>query len=82
MKYTVRTSEQMGAVLQDCRKKAGLTQQTAASKVGLYPKTISALELDSSRSTIASLFKLLSALDLELVLQSKNKASKNDRDAW
>jgi HTH-type transcriptional regulator / antitoxin HipB len=82
MKYTVRMSEQMGAVLQDCRKKAGLTQQKAASKVGLFPKTISALELDPSRSRIASLFKLLSALDLELVIQPKNKASKNDQDAW
>lgn len=83
MKYVVRTSEQLGSVLQGCRKQAGLTQQSAGSRVGLYAKTISGLELYPNKSTIGSLFKLLSALDLELVLQPKSKSHQDpEKDMW
>ena len=37
----------------------------------MVPKTISALENHPEGSSIESLFKLLSALDLEIVLQPK-----------
>lgn len=52
------------------------------SKVGLLPKTISALDSDPRRSSVASLFKLLSTLDLELVLKPKSKlaALRADQD--
>jgi HTH-type transcriptional regulator/antitoxin HipB len=53
----------------------GLTQKEVASRVGLLPKTVSVLETDPARSSIASLFKLLSALELEIVLKSKQQAS-------
>jgi HTH-type transcriptional regulator/antitoxin HipB len=42
--------------------------------VGLLPKTISALESDPERASVGSLYKLLSALGLELVLQPKVSA--------
>lgn len=71
MKYPVRTTQQLAMILQGCRKQAGITQKQAASKVGMLPKTISSFETDPDNSSIASLFKLLSALDLEMVLQSK-----------
>jgi HTH-type transcriptional regulator / antitoxin HipB len=71
MKYPVRTTQQLAMILQGCRKQAGITQKQAASKVGMLPKTISSFETDPDKSSIASLFKLLSALDLEMVLQSK-----------
>ena len=72
MKYTVHTPQQMAQVLQGQRKSKRLTQKTAGARVGLLPKTISALELSPERSNIESLFKLLSALELELVLQPKS----------
>lgn len=72
MKYTAYTPQQLAQVLRGQRKSKRLTQKAAGSKVGLLPKTISSLELSPERSSVESLFKLLSALDLELVLQSKS----------
>jgi len=43
--------------------------------VGLLPKTVSALESEPDASTLGSLFKLLSALEVELVIRPKPKGS-------
>ena len=72
MKYTAHTPQQLAQVLRGQRKSRGLTQKSAGSQVGLLPKTISSLELTPERSSIESLFKLLSALELELVLRTKS----------
>ena len=75
MNFTAYTAKQLGQVLRSQRKAQKLTQKTAASFVGLLPKTISRLEHDTETATIESLFKLLSALDLELVVRSKSQES-------
>ena len=45
----------------------------AAQKVGLFPKTVSALEGRPEASSVESLLKLIAALDLELVLRPKDE---------
>lgn len=75
MKTTAQTPKQLGQILKGQRKSQALTQQKTADRVGLLPKTISKLELDTETSTIESLYKLLSALELELVVQSKSQES-------
>lgn len=71
-KQAIRTPMQLAMVLSGYRKTLKLTQKQAGDKVGLFPKTISALENSPDGSSIASLFKLLSALGLELVLKPKS----------
>jgi HTH-type transcriptional regulator/antitoxin HipB len=75
MNYAAHTPKQLGQVLRGQRKSQKLTQKEAAQVVGLLPKTISKLELATETATIESLFKLLSALQLELVLRSKSQES-------
>jgi len=65
------TPYQLSVALKNQRKTLNLTQAEAAAKVGLLPKTISALENDPERCTLDSFLKLLSALDLELTLKPK-----------
>lgn len=81
MGHPIRTTQQLAMVLQGYRKQSGLTQKQAGSKVGLLPKTISGLESNPDNSGIASLFKLLSALDLELILQPK-KSNPASLEEW
>jgi len=69
-----QTPEQLAAVLRGQRKAGKLTQKQASALVGLLPKTISAFESEPGRGSVDSLFKLLSALGLELVLQPKTSA--------
>lgn len=76
----VRTPMQLARLLNGQRKEQGLSQKKAAAKVGMAPKTISALENHPEGSCIESLFKLLSALDLEIVLQPKLHVE--DRELW
>jgi len=73
MDFTAFTAKQLGQVLRSHRKAQKVTQKNAASIVGLLPKTISRLEHDTETATIESLFKLLSALDLELVIRAKSQ---------
>ncbi len=75
MNYAAHTPKQLGQVLRGQRKSQKLTQKEAAQVVGLLPKTISKLELATETATIESLFKLLSALQLELVLRPKSQES-------
>lgn len=72
MHYSVRSAHQLGHVLRGQRKSKRLTQKAVGASVGLLPKTISSLESSPARATVESLLKLLSALDLELVLRPKS----------
>jgi HTH-type transcriptional regulator/antitoxin HipB len=69
MDYVARTPKQLGQILQASRKRRELTQQAAANKVGLKQATISAAENNASGTSVETLYKLLSALGLELVLR-------------
>jgi HTH-type transcriptional regulator / antitoxin HipB len=75
MEYPIRTARQLAQALKGWRKNRNLTQAAAALRVGMQPKTISALESEPDPSSLGSLFKLLSALDLELVIRSKSKGA-------
>lgn len=74
MDYTIHTAQQLAHVLRGQRLAEGLTQKALGAPVGLLPKTVSKLEAEPERSTVDSLFKLLSALNLELVLRPKAEA--------
>ncbi len=73
MQHNVSNPLLLSATLRALRKGKGLTQEQAGSSVGLLPKTISALENNSQTVSIISLLKLVSALDMELVLQPKSR---------
>lgn len=76
------TPEQLASVLRGQRRAIKLTQKQAAALVGLLPKTISALESDPERGSVGSLYKLLSALGLELVLQPKAGTISTSVSEW
>lgn len=72
MESLVNTLPQLAVALRSRRKSSRLTQAAVSARVGLLPKTVSALENHPGRASLESLFKLLAALDLELVLQDRN----------
>jgi HTH-type transcriptional regulator / antitoxin HipB len=66
--YTVRTADQLPALLQAFRKDAGLTQSEAALRLGVTQQTYSALERNAQTVGAARLLTLLGILGVELVL--------------
>jgi HTH-type transcriptional regulator/antitoxin HipB len=71
MDQIAHTPKQLGQVLRGQRKTMRLSQQDVGRPVGLLPKSISKLELAPDTTTIESLFKLLSALQLEVVVRTR-----------
>lgn len=78
--YTIRTADQLPALLQAFRKEAGLTQSEAALRLGVTQQTYSALERNAKTIGAARLLKLLGILGVELVL-SKPDAGQPPQDA-
>jgi HTH-type transcriptional regulator/antitoxin HipB len=69
--YVARTPAQLGPILKSIRAQHGLTQRDAGAKVGLKQSTVSAIESSSAHASVDTLYKLLSALGLELVVRDK-----------
>lgn len=74
---TIRTTKQLALLLQGYRKEQQLSQEQAAERVGMSQKMVSAFENHPERCSIGNLFKLLSALGLELSLKRKADGSTN-----
>jgi len=71
--YVIRTSAQLGPVLQGYRKTRALTQAQVGQAIGSPQAEISKLELDPSSASLARVVKLLAVLDLELVVRPRGK---------
>lgn len=72
MDYIVRTEKQLALAVKDARKRKNMTQEDVAGLAGSLQKTVSNFESNTSAASISTLYKLLSALDLELVVRDKD----------
>lgn len=71
MYYAARTPQQLGQILKASRKKQGLTQSEVGAKVGLRQAQISDIETRGADITVDTLYRVVSALGLELVLRDR-----------
>ncbi len=88
--FTLRTADQLPALLQAYRKDAGLTQREVALRLGVSQQTYSAMERNADKVGTARLLKLLNILGVELVLAQPTTPAKSglqtppeaDQPAW
>jgi HTH-type transcriptional regulator / antitoxin HipB len=78
--YPIKTPKQLGSVLQGYRRGRGLTQTDVGAKVGMAQKAVSKIELAPDRAGLNMIFKLLAALDLELVVRPRGAPER--RSEW
>ena len=76
----ITSPEILGKVLRRYRKDLGLTQSEAGKKFNLPQKTVSRIESGISAVHLESLFKYMSALNLEIHLQPREPSS--DEALW
>jgi HTH-type transcriptional regulator/antitoxin HipB len=79
MEYIARTPEQLGQVLKSCRQLRGLTQGATGAKVGIKQGTISEIEAHGAAAKVETLYKILSALGLTLVLRDQSAPATGTR---
>ena len=68
----VTNSTQLSAYLKDIRQTRKLSQEKVACKVDIRQDTVSSFERNADATKLETLFKILSALELELVIQPRN----------
>ena len=69
--YLAATPKDLGELVRGFRKQRGWTQARLADQAGLFPKTVSAIETGSGQVLLANVMRCLSALDLDLSLDSR-----------
>lgn len=78
MEQIARNEKQLGAILRRARKQARLTQGALGNNIHLRQGTVSRLEAGEPAVQLRTLMAALSALNLELVVQPRSKASTAD----
>ncbi len=79
----VTTAEQLASYLQDIRHTQGLSQSKVGEKIGLRQGTISNFEQNPDSTKLETLFKLLSALELEVEIKPRNADINNSQaSSW
>lgn len=83
MQKKIISPEALGFALREERKKKGLNQTELGIPVGVDQTTVSKVEQGKPGTRLDTLFRLLSVLDLELVLQPKDvSSSTTNKEDW
>lgn len=78
MDQIARTPKQIGDIVRQHRRKLGLNQAGLGEKTSLRQATISAVETGKARTELRIVCDILAALDLELVIRPRSKASPDE----
>ena len=78
MKQIARNTKQLGAIIRRERRRKGLTQAQLGAKIGLRQATISKLEAGEPATQLRTLLDALTALNLQVLIDERGKASTND----
>jgi HTH-type transcriptional regulator/antitoxin HipB len=79
MEQVARTTKQIAAAVRRVRRSRNMTQSQLARKINLRQATISEFETGEEGATLLQTFlNILAALNLELVIRPRTKASPMD----
>lgn len=74
----MRSPKELALLVISQRKKLKLSQTKVADLVGLKQKTISAFENKPESTRLDTLFRILSAVKLDLTILAKNRITKTE----
>lgn len=73
----------LGQILKSARIKKGLTQDQTGNLVGITQAMVSRIERGESNARIDTVFRLLSALEMEIAVNFRQKTPDQDEgDNW
>jgi HTH-type transcriptional regulator/antitoxin HipB len=73
----------LGQILKSARNDKGLNQQEAGRLVGITQAMVSRIETGESNARIDTLFRLLAALDMEMIVKPRGMSSNlSEGDNW
>ena len=69
--YPAQIPKLLGHALAEYRRAAGLTQRVAGARVRLSQAKVSALEKDPTAASVRTIYRLLAAVDAEIVVRRR-----------
>ena len=81
MEHLVRSSKQLGHILQRVRKEKNITQGILGETISMRQATISKLEAGEPGTRIETLMVVLAALGLEIVIRPRKTASESSKNS-
>ncbi len=78
----VTSPKVLGQVLKSARIRKGLNQQHAGSLVGITQAMVSRIERGESNARTDTLFRLLAALEIEMLLRPRDQSFPGEGDTW
>ncbi|WP_045392673.1 helix-turn-helix domain-containing protein [Falsirhodobacter sp. alg1] len=78
MDQIARSSKDMGQALRNARKAQQMTQADLATRSGIWQRTISTIETNAGGAKLDTIFDLLAALDMEIVVVPRSKSAPED----
>ncbi len=82
MEQFVYSPKTLGQAIQRLRKAKKLNQEDAGKAFKLKQSTISSIEGGALGTRLDTLFRLLAALDLEMIIRSKEGSSSQKKAKW
>ena len=72
MDYPVKTPQQLAQVIRGIRKDRRMTQAMVAARMSSLQSKISAFELNPAKASVERLFRMLSILEVDLILRDRS----------
>lgn len=82
MEQLIHSLNALGTVIKRQRKAKNLTQKQAGLDFNIDQTTLSSVEHSAEGTRLITLFRILAALDLEMVIRSKDERDKITKEKW
>lgn len=82
MEQLIHSLNALGTVIKRQRKVKNLTQTQVGTEFNIDQSTISSVEQGARGTRLTTLFRILSALDLEMVIRSKQDLKSENKESW
>jgi HTH-type transcriptional regulator/antitoxin HipB len=80
--YPIQIPQQLGPILRGFRREQKLTQKAVGTRSALAQNAISQIESKPGPASLDRLSRVLAALNLELVVRSRNPVASKSKSAW
>lgn len=82
MEQLIHSLNALGVAIKRQRKAKGLTQTEVGSEFNIDQSTLSSVERGAEGTRLITLLRVLSALDLEMVIRTKASVQSDDAEQW
>jgi HTH-type transcriptional regulator/antitoxin HipB len=80
--FPIRIPQQLGPILRGFRRERKLTQKAVGVRAALAQNAISQIESKPGPVSLDRLFRVLAALDVELVVRSRGPVAPKPKPGW